>query len=154
MPCEMVLGTGIDLVENERMRQVLERWGARFKDRVFLPDEQRYCESKAFPWRHYAGRFAVKEAVSKAFGTGFGTSLDWLDIEVTRDPLTGAPSVRLRAKAQHLAQVRGVGAIFVSLAHTHEYAVAHALIVMRTVVEGSIQMRTAPPGPFPTGGSQ
>ena len=129
MSAPAVRGTGIDLVENERMQEMIERWGAKFLDRVFLDAEQRYCDAKAFPCRHYAGRFAVKEAVSKAFGTGLGPSIGWLDIEVVRDEASGAPSVRLLNKAQELAADRGVGAILVSLSHTKNYAVAQALLV-------------------------
>ena len=124
-----VLGTGIDLVENDRMEALLQRWGAKFKDRVFLPEEQRYCDTKAFPCLHYAGRFAVKEAVSKAFGTGFGPSIGWLDIEIVKDEATGAPSVGLRNKARDMAAARGVDTVLVSLAHTRNYAVAHALLI-------------------------
>jgi holo-[acyl-carrier protein] synthase len=124
-----VRGTGIDLVENDRMREVLERWGAHFRDRVFLPSEQAYCESRAAPWRHYAGRFAVKEAVSKAFGTGVGASLSWLDMEVIRDAASGAPSVTLRGKGRTLADRQGVAHILVSMAHTHDATVAQALLL-------------------------
>lgn len=123
-----VLGTGIDLVENDRMKETLGAWNARFKNRVFLPNEQEYCESKAEPWRHYAGRFAVKEAVTKAFGTGVGEHLGWLDIEVLRDARTGAPSVRLSGKGAELARARGVQRVLISLSHTRHYAVAHALL--------------------------
>ncbi|MBN1269204.1 MAG: holo-ACP synthase [Kiritimatiellae bacterium] len=124
-----VVGVGVDLVENARMRETLSQWGGRFKHRVFVEDEQAYCESKAEPWRHYAGRFAVKEAVSKAFGTGVGEHVGWLDIEVTRNHHTGAPSVRLTGKAGELAQRRGVRRILVSLSHTRDYAVAEALLL-------------------------
>jgi len=129
MTAGAILGTGIDLVENERLGEMIDRWGARFLDRVFLGAEQRYCNSKAFPCRHYAGRFAVKEAVSKAFGTGLGPTIGWLDIEVVRDEESGAPSVRLMNKAQEFAASRGVRAILVSLSHTKNYAVAQALLV-------------------------
>lgn len=124
-----VLGVGVDLVENERMRSALRRWGRTFRHKVFQPAEQAYCDGKAEPWRHYAGRFAIKEAVSKAFGTGIGTHLGWLDIEVRRDPDTGAPSVRLSDKGGRLARRRGVGRVLVSLSHTRHYAVAQALLV-------------------------
>ena len=124
-----ILGAGIDLVENARLQELIDRWGARFLDRVFLRAEQDYCASKAFPCRHYAGRFAVKEAVSKAFGTGFGPSIGWLDIEVVRDAASGAPSVRLANKARELAAARGVAAVLVSLSHTRRYAVAQALLI-------------------------
>jgi holo-[acyl-carrier protein] synthase len=124
-----VLGTGVDLVENERIADVMQRWDRRFADRVFLPEEQRYCRGKAFPFMHLAARFAVKEAVSKAFGTGFGPSIGWLDIEVVRNEETGAPSVRLRGKAEELARANGVGQVLVSLAHTRKYSVATALLI-------------------------
>jgi holo-[acyl-carrier protein] synthase len=124
-----IVGIGIDLVENERMKEVLDRWGSQFKNRVFLPGEQAYCDTKAAPHRHYAGRFAVKEAVSKSFGTGFGPAIGLLDIEVVRDDDTGAPSVRLSDRAQGLARQKQVRDVLVSLAHTRHYAVAEALLV-------------------------
>ena len=124
-----IVGTGIDLVENDRMREVLARWGAKFKDRVFRDNEQAYCESTADPARHYAGRFAVKEAVAKAFGTGLGPHLGLLDIEVVRHAESGAPSVRLSGKAGGLADRRRVSAVRISLSHTRSLAVAHAILV-------------------------
>ena len=125
----LVLGMGVDLVENERMKETLKRWSRAFSAKVFLPREQVYCEEQAAPWRHYAGRFAVKEAVSKAFGTGIGEHIGWLDVEVLSDPKTGAPSVRLSPKGRQLADRRGVERILVSLAHTRHYTVAQALLV-------------------------
>ncbi len=124
-----VLGMGVDLVENERMKASLDRWDQAFKDRVFLPEEQRYCESKAFPHHHYAARFAVKEAVSKAFGTGIGPRINWLDMEVMRHPDTGAPSVRLLGKGDALAKECGATTVLTSLSHTRTYSVASALIL-------------------------
>jgi len=126
---EKILGTGIDLVENERMQEVLDRWDGRFKKKVFLPKEQKYCESKAFPHHHYAARFAVKEAVSKAFGTGICPHINWLDMEVVRDEASGAPSVRLRGKAKILARDHGASEILISISHTRNYAVASALLI-------------------------
>jgi len=124
-----VAGTGIDLVEVARIRQVLEQWRDRFTCRVFLESERRYCESRPCPWMHYAVRFAVKEAVAKAFGTGISPELGWQDIEVTADPATRAPSVRFSAKGQSLAERRGIARVLVSLSHTHDYAVAQAILV-------------------------
>ena len=129
MTGERVIGTGVDLVENERIHQLLEKWGPRFKERVFLPAEQAYCDDKASPWLYYAGRFAVKEAVSKAFGTGIGPSLGWLDMEVIRNPESGAPSIRLSTHGQELAVRQGVDRVLISLSHTHHFAVAHALLI-------------------------
>jgi holo-[acyl-carrier protein] synthase len=96
---------------------------------VFLSSEQAYCDDKASPWLYYAGRFAVKEAVSKAFGTGIGPSLGWLDIEVVRNPESGAPSVGLTPHGRELARQQGVDRVLISLSHTHHFAVAHALLV-------------------------
>lgn len=126
-----VLGIGVDLIENERMHYMLKKWGDAFKKRIFLRKEQEYCDSKAIPYRHYAGRFAVKESVSKAFGTGVGPHISWLDMEVVRDDRTGAPSVRIKGKAGRLAKKRGVKRILISLSHTKNYAVAQALILAR-----------------------
>jgi holo-[acyl-carrier protein] synthase len=123
------VGTGIDIVENERMGDILRRRGRAFKDRVFLAREQAYCESKAFPLQHYASRFAVKEAVSKALGTGLGHRLGWKDIEVVRDVASGAPSVRLSPGGRKLARALHVGEILVSLSHSRHYAVAQAIAV-------------------------
>ena len=123
-----ILGIGVDLTENERMRATLRRWSRQFQRRVFRAAEQRYCETRAQPWRHYAGRFAVKEAVSKAFGTGIGATLGWRDIEVVR-AASGAPVVVLHGAGARLARRRGVRQILISLAHTRHYAVAQALLV-------------------------
>ncbi len=124
-----VLGTGIDLVETDRMSEMLEKWGDAFKKKVFLAKEQQYCDTKAAPFRHYAARFAVKEAVSKAFGTGMGPHIGWLDIETVRDESSGAPSVRLVEKGAELARSMGVTEIVVSLSHARDYAVAHVLLL-------------------------
>ncbi|MDD5678763.1 MAG: holo-ACP synthase [Kiritimatiellae bacterium] len=124
-----VVGIGIDLVEVARFRQVLEQWQERFTHRVFLEAERRYCESRPHPWMHYAVRFAVKEAVAKAFGTGISPELGWQDIEVVADPATRAPSVRFSPKGKSLVNRRGIGRVLVSLSHTHDYAVAQAILV-------------------------
>lgn len=124
----LILGAGLDLVETGRMRAMIDRWGSRFRDRVFTSGEQTYCESKAVPTRHYAGRWAIKEAVSKAFGTGISPAIAWLDIEVVNDPESGAPRARLSWKGRELARTRGVAGILVSLSHTRHYAVAQAIL--------------------------
>ena len=82
----MILGIGVDLVEVERIDQSIERHGAHFLQRVFTEREIAYCSKMRTPGPHYAARFAAKEAVSKAFGTGIGASVGWLDIEVARKP--------------------------------------------------------------------
>jgi holo-[acyl-carrier protein] synthase len=126
---ERIVGSGIDLIENGRVDEMLERWGAHFLDRVFTKREQEYSRGKARPAQHLAGRFAVKEAVSKAFGTGIGPRFGWLDIEVVRDDKSGAPAVMLHGKAADYAQELGVIRILISLSHTRMYAVASAVLV-------------------------
>jgi len=123
-----ILGIGVDIVDTARVKHCLATWGARFANKVFTRSEQDYCAGKVEAWRHYAGRFAVKEAVSKAFGTGIGQHIGWLDIEVMRDKKTGAPSALLSARAQALADARGVTHIWISLSHTGEYTVAQAVL--------------------------
>lgn len=124
-----VVGAGIDLVEVARIRQMLEHWRTRFTNRVFLEAERSYCESRPRPWMHYAVRFAVKEAVAKAFGTGISPELGWQDIEVLADPVTRAPFVRFSPKVRALVARRGIARVLVSLSHTHDYAVAQAILV-------------------------
>jgi holo-[acyl-carrier protein] synthase len=134
---ESILGTGIDLVENARFRDVLSRWDERFLGRVFLDEERDYCWGKAFPAQHFAGRFAIKEAVAKAFMTGIGSHFGWLDIEVVRNAKTGAPSVCLHGKAADYAQTIGVIRISISISHTRDYAVASAVLIGRMTGDGS-----------------
>lgn len=122
------LGVGVDIVETSRIRDSLEKFGPRFRNRVFTPDEQAYCDARPDPVIHYAARFAAKEAVSKAFGTGIGAQLGWLDIEIYKEPGSGAPFVRLRGKGADLLQACGGRAMLVSLSHTHDYAAAAAVL--------------------------
>lgn len=136
---ERVLAVGIDLVESDRVRRAIEAWGDRFVGRVFRADERAYCARQAAPWRHYAGRFAVKEAVAKAFGTGIGDSLGWKDVEVARNPRTGAPTVTLHGRGRRLAAQRGVTRVLVSLAHGRDLAIAQATLVGREVRSSKLQ---------------
>ena len=125
---QAILGVGVDMVENDRMRSAIQRWGAALLSRLFTPAEISYCEKQAAPWRHYAGRFALKEAVAKAFGTGIGANIRWKDIEVFRKP-SGAPGIRLHANASAHARRHRIREVLVSLAHTHHYALAQAVII-------------------------
>jgi holo-[acyl-carrier protein] synthase len=126
-----VLGTGVDIVETARIRDSLEKFGERFLNRCFWPDEVHYCNGMKFPELHLAARFAAKEAVSKAFGTGIGHHLGWKDMEIRKHD-SGEPFVVLHSKGADLAKVRGVTEVFVSLSHCKDYATAHAVIVGRT----------------------
>jgi holo-[acyl-carrier protein] synthase len=111
------------MVETLRIERSLERFGERFLRRVFTAGEIAYCQSMKYPARHFAARFAAKEAVSKAFGTGIGKAMGWRDIDVHKKP-SGEPFVVLSGNAQNLANERNVCAVWISLSHTHEHAVA------------------------------
>jgi holo-[acyl-carrier protein] synthase len=123
-----ILGVGMDIVETKRIAESIERFGDRFLHRVFLEGEVAYSRSMKFPHLHLATRFAAKEAISKAFGTGIGHEMGWRDLEIVREP-GGAPRVVLHGKAEALAKTRGVQAVHVSLSHTAEYGAASAVVV-------------------------
>jgi holo-[acyl-carrier protein] synthase len=118
-----VLGIGIDLVENARIQRSIERFGERFLHRVFTAGEIVYCQSMKFPERHFAARFAAKEALSKAFGTGIGKAMSWKEIDVRNKP-SGEPLVVLEGGATELADERGVTKVWISLTHTEHHAIA------------------------------
>jgi holo-[acyl-carrier protein] synthase len=124
----VILGIGIDIVENERIRTMLTRHGDRFLDRVFTDDEREYCGRMRDPAPHYAARFAAKEAVSKALGTGIGHDIEWREIEVIRSE-SGKPSVVLTGSGAATAERLGVTQILITLSHTEHYAVAQAMLV-------------------------
>lgn len=123
-----VVGTGIDMVGIERFRRALERHGERLLDRVFTERERKECEGRADPPRHLAARFAAKEAVFKALGTGWGRGVGWKDVEVTADAY-GRPLCTLKGKARDHLQGLGGSDVLVSLAHEGDFALAQALAV-------------------------
>lgn len=123
----MILGTGIDIVEVERIRASFEKFGERFTSRILSPGEILYCASHRDPAPHLAARFAAKEAISKAFGTGIGADLGWHDMEITRKE-TGEPVALLHGKGLELLQRRGAGRVHISLSHTTRHATAIAIL--------------------------
>ena len=123
-----ILGVGMDIVETKRIADSIERFGDRFLHRVFLDGEIAYAKSMKFPQLHLAARFAAKEAISKAFGTGIGHEMGWRDLEIVREP-GGAPRVVLHGKAEAHAKARGVQAVHVSLSHTADYGAASVVVV-------------------------
>jgi holo-[acyl-carrier protein] synthase len=118
-----VLGIGVDLVECARIQHSLDRFGERFLHRVFTEGEIAYAQSMKFPARHLAARFAAKEAISKAFGTGIGKAMGWKDIDVHKKP-SGEPFVVLEGGAKKLASERGVAKVLITLSHTDNHAMA------------------------------
>lgn len=123
-----VLGVGVDLVEIGRIRSMGERHQGRFLEKVFTAAERESLSGRADPWPGYAARFAAKEAVSKAFGTGIGAELDLTSVSIATDS-AGAPHVELDAKGAALLAARGGSRILISLTHTAELAQAFAVIV-------------------------
>ena len=121
-----VVGLGVDIVEIARIDGVIERQGQAFLDRIFSAAEQAYCRPHRHAARCYAARFAAKEAVAKAFGTGIGAQLGWLDMELRRRT-TGEPFVVLHGTGAETARQRGIAEILVSLSHSEHYAVANAI---------------------------
>lgn len=123
----MILGVGIDLIEVSRIRDSLGRFGDRLARRILRPEEFRYCMSHPDPAPYVAARFAAKEAVSKAFGTGIGATLGWQDIEVRRLE-SGRPEVLLHGEARLYSDSRGCRNLHLSLTHTVHYASAVAVL--------------------------
>jgi holo-[acyl-carrier protein] synthase len=122
-----VLGVGIDQIEVSRIRDSLEKHGDHFLKKIFSENEQSYCNDKTDPAPYLAARFAAKEAVAKALGTGFGPEFGWLDSEIVHGDL-GEPILQLNEKAQRLLESKGAKRPLVSL--THLESVASAIVVL------------------------
>ncbi len=123
----MILGTGIDIAEVERIRQVIDRHGRKFIERVFTPAEIAYVERKANRFERYAARFAAKEAAMKAIGTGWRRGVRWQDFEVSNLP-SGKPALILNGVAAAIAGQLGVKAISLSLTHTATQGMAVVIL--------------------------
>jgi len=123
----MIVGTGIDIAEAERIAASIERFGRRFVERIFTPDEIRYCESKANKTERYAARFAAKEAGMKAIGTGWSQGVRWQDIEVRRLP-GGRPTVVFHGRAGEFFTRLGAERAHLSLTHTKVMAMAVVIL--------------------------
>jgi len=123
----MILGVGIDIIEVARIASSYEKFGERFLNRILLPDEIAYCLSHKQPAPFLAARFAAKEAISKAFGTGIGAALGWQDMEIRRKE-SGEPFVVLHGKGEELFKSRKAKQLLVSLSHTQNYAAVTAVL--------------------------
>jgi holo-[acyl-carrier protein] synthase len=123
----MILGIGIDIIEVARIQASHERFGDRFLNRILHAGDIAYCLSHKLPAPFLAARFAAKEAISKAFGTGIGAQLSWHDMEVARRD-SGEPYVILHGRGQALLQQRGGRIVLLSLSHTQQHATAVALL--------------------------
>jgi holo-[acyl-carrier protein] synthase len=123
----MILGTGIDIIEVARIAASFEKFGERFVNRILKPAEIAYALSHRNPAPFLAARFAAKEAISKAFGTGIGKQLGWQDMEVGRKE-SGEPFVILHGGGLQLLAERGGRIVHLSLSHTEHYAAAMAIL--------------------------
>jgi holo-[acyl-carrier protein] synthase len=118
-----VIGIGVDLVECARIQRSIDRFGDRFLHRVFTDGEIEYSMAMKFPARHLAARFAGKEAVAKAFGTGIGKAMGWRNIDI-RKKESGEPFLAFSGPAEAFAAKRGVTSALITLSHTEHHAVA------------------------------
>jgi holo-[acyl-carrier protein] synthase len=123
-----VIGHGIDLIETSRIASMMQRHGERFLERVFTVAEVAHGEGKKRQAEHLAGRFAAKEAVLKAMGTGWAEGIGWRDIEVVTQP-SGAPTLCLSGHAAKLAQEKGITGWHLSISHTDAHAMASVIAV-------------------------
>ena len=121
-----IIGIGVDIVEIARMDAAIQRQGQSLLNRCFLPGEQEYCNQQHLPARAYAARFAAKEAVAKALGTGIGAQLEWRDVDIRRKA-SGEPFVVLQGIGAETAKRLGVTELFLSLSHSEHYAVANVV---------------------------
>jgi holo-[acyl-carrier protein] synthase len=123
----MIVGSGIDMVEIGRIRESMERFGQRFLNRIFTNAEQAYCLRKRRSAESFAARFAAKEAGAKALGTGISQGVNWLEIEVIREP-AGRPGLVLHGRAAEIAAALGVARMALSLTHTGDLAMASVVL--------------------------
>jgi holo-[acyl-carrier protein] synthase len=121
-----ILGIGTDITECLRIARMIERHGELFVNRVYTLKEIRYCQSRKQSTQHFTGRWAAKEAVLKALGTGWIRGISWRDVEIRNAP-GGQPVVILRDGAKDVAAKLGVQQILVSISHCRSHAVAYAV---------------------------
>lgn len=122
-----MLATGVDIIEIERVERSINRFGDKMRNRIFTPQEQAYCANRM---TSLAGRYAVKEAVSKALGTGIG-DVSWTDIEVVNDE-RGKPELTLHNNAKALASKQGLDQWSISISHTSTHAIGFAVAISTT----------------------
>lgn len=126
----MVLNTGIDIIEVDRVRRAVKKWGDNFLKKVFTDKEIKYSSRRRFAYQHLAARFATKEAVLKAFGGGWSRTLPWKDVEIVNNK-NGKPEIMLYREARRLYDKKGIEKIVVSMSHTKNYAVANAILISK-----------------------
>jgi holo-[acyl-carrier protein] synthase len=123
-----IYGIGTDIVECLRIAQMIERHGELFITRVYTEHEIEYCQSRKQATQHFAGRWAAKEAVLKALGTGWRRGISWRDVEI-RNERSGSPTVALRGGARDYMEQQKISQVLVSISHCRTHATAYAIAV-------------------------
>ena len=123
----MIVGLGLDIAEIDRIEGVMTRHGTAFIERIYTPREAAYCEKHKNKYERYAARFAAKEAAAKSLGTGISFGVNWLEIEVVREP-GGKPSLRFHGRAAQIAGRLGIVRSALSLTHTAQIAMASVVL--------------------------
>lgn len=123
-----VIGIGTDIIECVRIAKMIEKHGELFLKRVYTYAEIAYCSCRKSANQHYAGRWAAKEAVLKALGTGWAHGIQWTDIEVVNE-IGGRPHIELDGQAKAISQQQGIHEILISISHCRSYAIAYATAV-------------------------
>jgi holo-[acyl-carrier protein] synthase len=121
----MVIGIGTDIIEIDRIKNSIEKYGDRFLSKIYTPTEIKYCQSKANKYQHFAARFAAKEAVYKALATGWQEVLSWQEIEIFNES-TGMPHVTMRGKLKEF--LSDDKSLKISISHSKNYVVSVAII--------------------------
>lgn len=121
-----IIGIGTDITECLRIANMIERHGELFICRVYTNGEIAYCSTRKAATQHYAGRWAAKEAVLKALGTGWRRGISWRDVEVGNLP-SGAPTITLHAGARDVADSLGIRRMHISISHARSHAIAYAI---------------------------
>ncbi len=123
-----VIGIGTDIIECVRIAKMIEKHGELFLNRVYTRNEIAYCSCRKSANQHYAGRWAAKEAVLKALGTGWSRGIQWTDIEVVNE-IGGRPRIELDGQAKVIGQQLGIHSILISISHCRSYAIAYATAI-------------------------
>jgi holo-[acyl-carrier protein] synthase len=125
-----IFGIGTDIVECLRIAQMVERHGELFIGRVYTQQEIQYCQSRRQATQHFAGRWAAKEAVLKALGTGWRRGISWRDVEI-RNERSGSPVVTLYGGARDFLEQQGISQVLISISHCRSHATAYAIAVVQ-----------------------